>query len=66
MTFVFADLFVLLSLNSTSLLQQVWQLALLSLQLGVATNVLLVDEDVRDTSLRSHSLEGVLDCGTVI
>lgn len=53
-------------LDRIRLLQQVWQLALLRLQLGVAANVLLVDKDVGHGALRSHSLESVLDRSTVI
>jgi len=52
--------------NGTSLLQQLWQLALLCLKLGVSTNVLLVDENIWDAALGGHALEGVLNRGTVI
>ena len=42
------------------------QLALLRLQVGVASNVLLVDEDVGDGALVGHVLKGVLDRCTII
>lgn len=53
-------------LDRTSLPQQVGQLALLCLQLGVATNVLLGDEDVGDGALAGDFLKGVLEGGTVV
>lgn len=37
-----------------------------SLDVRVATNVLLVDEDVGHTALAGHLGEGVLDIGTVV
>lgn len=53
-------------LDCACVLQQVWQLALLCLQLGVAANVLVVDEDVWYGALVGDLLEGVLDGGTVV
>jgi len=48
-------------LQSTSFLQQIWHLALLRLQVAVATNVLLTDEDVWHRALVRHLLERILD-----
>ncbi|KAB8343264.1 hypothetical protein FH972_022852 [Carpinus fangiana] len=47
-------------------LQDIGQLALLGLQVRVAANVLLVDEDVGHAALLRDALEGVLDGGTVV
>lgn len=47
-------------------LQQRRQLALLRLQVRVATNVLLVDEDVRDGSLVGDLLQSVLNRRAVV
>lgn len=47
--------------NSTNALQQLGQLGLLALQVAVATNVLLADEDVRDGTLAADLLERILD-----
>lgn len=53
-------------LKSTSRFQQSRELSLLSLELGVAANVLLVDKDVRDGALVGNLLESSLEVGTVI
>lgn len=53
-------------LDCACLLQQIWQLALLCLELGVAANVLVVDEDVWNGALVGDLLEGILDSGAVI
>lgn len=53
-------------LNSTSLLQQSRQLALLSAQIRVAADMLLLDEDVGHSALGSDLLERILDRGAVI
>jgi hypothetical protein len=42
-------------------LEQIRQLALLRLQIRVAADVLLVDEDVGDGTLVCHLLERILD-----
>lgn len=55
-----------ISLDGVGVLQQLLELALLALQLGVAANVLLADEDVGHGALGSDLLEGVLDSGTVV
>lgn len=53
-------------LDGVGLLEQVSELALLCLELGVAANVLLADEDVGHGALLSDVLESVLDGGTVV
>lgn len=53
-------------LNGVRLLQQGWKLALLGLQLGVAANVLVVDEDVGHGALVGDLLERILDGGAVV
>ena len=57
---------LLLRLDGVGILEQLLELALLALQLRVAANVLLADEDVGHGTLVGHLLEGVLDGGTVI
>lgn len=52
--------------NRTSLLQQCRQFALDGLQVGVAADVLLVDEDVGHGPLVGELLESVLDVLSVI
>lgn len=54
------------SSQRTSLLQQSWEVALLSLQFGVAADVLLVDEDVGHGALAGEFLQGALDVGAVL
>lgn len=54
------------SLESASLLQQSRELSLLGLELGVAANVLLADEDVGDSALAGDLLERSLDVGAVV
>ena len=53
-------------LDGVGLLEQVGELALLCLELGVAANVLLADEDVGHGALLGDVLESVLDRGTVV
>ena len=53
-------------LDGIRLLQQIWKLALLGLELRIATNVLLLDEYVWDGALLSDLLERVLNSGAVI
>ena len=53
-------------LDSVGVLEQRLELALLSLQLGVAANVLLADEDVGNGALVGHLLESILNCGAVV
>merc|ERR1711915_1161377 len=53
-------------LNSVGILEQLRELALLALQLGVAANVLLADENVGDRALVGHLFKGILNSGTVI
>jgi hypothetical protein len=48
------------------ILQHLRELALLGLQLGVAANMLVVDEDVRDGALVGHLFERILDCGAIV
>jgi hypothetical protein len=52
--------------QSTSILQQLGELALLGLQVGVSTNMLLLDVDIRDGSLAIDLLERILDRGSII
>ena len=54
------------ALSSSRLLQQLRKLATLGLQIRVPTNVLVVDEDIRDGALLGHFLERVLDRCSVI
>lgn len=53
-------------LGSTSLLQELRKLLLLALQIRIASNVLVVDEDVWDGALVGDLLECVLNGGTVV
>jgi hypothetical protein len=53
-------------LDCSRLLQQAREILLLRLQLRVAADVLLVDEDVRNGALGSDVLEGILDGSTII
>jgi hypothetical protein len=57
---------LLFCLDGVGILEQLRELALLRLQLGVAANVLLADEDVGHGALLGDVLEGVLDRGAVI
>ena len=52
------------NLKSTSVLQQLRQITA-TLQIGVSTDVRLLDEDVRDGALAGDFLKGVLDGGAV-
>jgi hypothetical protein len=54
------------ALDSTNSLQQTIKLSLLRLQIAVATNVLLSDEDVGDASLSGDLFEGILEGCTVV
>lgn len=47
-------------------LQQIRQLALLTLQLRVPANVLLSDENVRHGTLRSDFLQSILNLGSIV
>ena len=53
-------------LGSTGLLQQARELLLLCLQIRVSTDVLLLDEDVRDGTLAGYLVESVLHCSTIV
>lgn len=53
-------------LDGVGVLEQLGKLALLCLQLGVAANVLLADEDVGDGALLGDVLKSVLDRGTIV
>ena len=53
-------------LDGVGVLEQLGELALLCLQLGVAANVLLADEDVGDRALLGDVLKRILDRGTVV
>lgn len=55
-----------LRLDSVRILQQLRQLATLSLQIRVPANMLMVDEDVRHRALGRHLLEGILDSCAII
>ena len=48
------------------MLQQLWQLALLGLQIRVSSNVLLLDENIGNRALAGYALKGVLDGSTII
>jgi hypothetical protein len=52
--------------DGTSLLQQIGQLGLLSLQVRVAADMLLSDEDVRDGALGRYFLKRILDSGAIV
>lgn len=54
-----------LCLDGTGAFQKSIQLRLFGLEIGVATNVLLGDEDVGHGSLAGDFLEGVLESGAV-
>lgn len=53
-------------LQGTSILQQLRELASNSLEVGVTTDVLLVDEDVGHGALVGDLLESSLDGGAVV
>jgi len=53
-------------LDGVGLFEQLRELALLCLELGVAANVLLADEDVGHGALLGDVLESVLDRGAII
>jgi len=53
-------------LNSAGLLQQIWQLRLLGLQVRVPTNVFLGNEDVRNGALGRYLFERILDRSAII
>ena len=48
------------------LLQQLWQLGSLGLQVRVPANVVLADEDIWHGALLGHALERILDGCTII
>ena len=52
--------------DGTSLLQQIGQLGLLSLQVRVAADMLLRDEDVRDGSLGRYFRKRILNSGAIV
>jgi len=60
------DMFFSSCLDGVGVLEQLGELALLCLQLGVAANVLLADEDVGDRALLGDVLKRILDRGTVV
>ena len=53
-------------LDGVGLLEQAGELALLCLEIGVAANVLLADEDVGHGALLGDLFESVLNRGTVV
>ena len=53
-------------LDCICLLQNLWQLALLRLQLRIAADVLVVDEDVRNRALLGHLFKSVLDSRAIV
>lgn len=53
-------------LDGVGILEQLVELALLCLELGVAANVLLADEDVGHGALLGDVFESILDGGTVV
>jgi len=53
-------------LNGPSLLQKFWQLLLLRLQVRIATNMHLIDEDVWNSALVTDLLQSVLNCCSVL
>ena len=55
-----------LCLDGVGLLEQVWKLALLRLEVTVAANVLLVDENIWYGALLGHLLERILDCSAIV
>lgn len=54
------------NLDGLGVLEQLRELALLALELRVAADVLLADEDVGNGTLLGHLLEGILDGGAVV
>ena len=64
---IYRDIMILARLQSTGSGELALEVILLeSLDVRVAANVLLVDEDVGDAALAGHLSESVLDVGTVI
>lgn len=57
---------LLFHLDGVGVLEQLGELALLALELRVAANVLLADEDVGHRALLGHLLKGILDRGAVV
>lgn len=55
-----------MNLHSSGLLQQLRELLLLGLEVGVAADVLFCNEDVGDRSLRCDFVEGVLDGRAIV
>jgi len=55
-----------LALDGVCILQQLWQLRLLCLEVRVATDVLVVNEDVRDGALVGDVFESVLNCAAIV
>ena len=53
-------------LDRIRLFQQLWQLSFLGLQLRVTTDMLVIDEDIRNRALMGDVLEGILDGCTVV
>lgn len=53
-------------LQSTSILQETLKFALASLEIGVATNVLLLDIDIWDRALAIDLFQRSLDGGSII
>jgi len=53
-------------LDGVCIFQELGELLLLALQLGVSTNVLLADEDVRNGALVGHVCKRILDIRTII
>jgi hypothetical protein len=64
--FLFLNEGLFLRLDSTSTLQQIIQLALLSLQVRVPTDVFLSDENVRHAALAGDLFERILEGGAVV
>lgn len=54
------------NLDSSCLLQELWKFAFLRLNVGIATDVLVVDEDIWDGALMCHFLESVLDGSSIV
>lgn len=53
-------------LDSPSILQQLRQLGLFALQLRIAANMLVVDEDIRHGALARNLLKRILNRGAVV
>ena len=53
-------------LGGIRIFQHLRELRLLALQLRISTDMLMVDEDVRNASLVGHLLKGVLKRGAII